>query len=90
MNYELHYAWPITEDGLGMTRDELIVEAMERGGALDEALFEHHVTLAGTTRWHVDAERPDGPVLVLEAAVELWSTKRDPAPADHPMAQVAA
>lgn len=90
MAYELHYAWPITEDGLEMTRDELIVEAMERGGALDEALFEHHVTLAGTTRWRVDAERQGGPALVLEAAVELWSTVRDPAPLGHPMAQVAA
>jgi hypothetical protein len=90
MDYELHYAWAITEDGLDMTLAELIVEAMEMGGPLDEALFKHHVDLAGSTRWRVDAERPDGPALVLEVPVQLWSTLRDPAPLGHPMGQVAA
>lgn len=90
MDFELHYAWPITETGLDMTLDELIVEAMERGGALDEALFEHHVDLSGSTRWRIDPERPDGPALVLEVPVQLWSTLRDPAPLGHPMVQADA
>lgn len=90
MNYELHYAWPITEQGLDMTREDLIIEALERGGALDEALFEQHVDLAGSTRWSIDTEKPGGPCLVVEVAVQLWSTRRDPAPLGHPMVQVAA
>ncbi|MDR7385236.1 hypothetical protein [Promicromonospora iranensis] len=90
MDYELHYAWPITEAGLDMTLDALIVEAMEPGGALDEALFDQHVDLAGSTRWRIDSERPDGPALVLEVAVQLWSTLRDPAPLGHPMVQADA
>lgn len=90
MNYSLHHAWDITEDGLDMTLDDLIAEATEPGGALDDALFEHHVQLAGAPSWHIDAEAKGGPFLVVDVAVELWSTKRDPAPLGHPMAQVAA
>jgi hypothetical protein len=90
MNYTLHHAWDITEDGLDMTLAELKAEAMEPGGALDGALFEHHVSLDGEPRWHVDSEATGGPFLVVDVPVELWHTKRDPAPADHPMRMVAA
>lgn len=98
MAYTLHHVWDLTEDGLDMTLPELIAEALQPGGALDDALFEHHVKLAGAPRWQMvgepswqmDTVTTDQPRLVVDVPVELWHTKRDPAAADHPMRQVAA
>lgn len=83
------YQWPITDEGMDMTLDELKAEALEPGGALDAALFEHHVVTTGEPLWHIDSSRPESR-LVCDVPVALWDTKRDPAPADHSMRQAVA
>ena len=90
MPYTLHHVWELTDDGLDMTQAELVAEAMEPGGVLDAALFEHHVFLAGEPVWHMDTVTTDEPRLVVDVPVELWHTQRDPAPLDHPMVQADA
>lgn len=89
MAYTLHHVWDLTDDGLEMTFDELVAEAVQPGGALDDALFEHHVALAGEPRFEMDTATTDEPRLVVDAPVELWHTVRDPAPLGHPMREAA-
>jgi hypothetical protein len=88
MRYHLEHSWEITDDGLDMTHAELVAEALTPGGPLDDALFEHHVSLAGDPSWQMETAT-DEPRLRVVVPVVLWHTRRDPAPADHPMRRAA-
>lgn len=69
--YDLSYSWEIDDEHQDLTLPELAELAVEPGGMLDDALFEHEVMASGPPRWEIDVATPQ-PRLRVVVAVKPW------------------
>lgn len=65
--------FPLTEDGLDMTKGELVREA--ESGPLADLLFENGAVLVGVPEWRIDTAEDGTLYLTIEGPARRWDDR---------------
>ncbi len=65
--------FPLTADGLDMTKADLVREA--EAGPLADLLFENGAVLVGVPEWRIDTAEDGTPYLTIEGPARRWDDR---------------